>query len=270
MLSGDPGTILTGSPAHSAIAASSVKSLRPAAYAFSCAARIGPNGKPCGVCAACRPVRGTVSSDGPVSRLALQRVGNGQGGQGAVTGIDRRNDPVDQCSVDKRTHAVVDEHDAGFLAVERLQGKPGRFLPRRPAGHDDEFAAEIARGGSEALYRQDGSPRRWLPIAGWLAKASIVWWSTARPPILRYCFGPSSDWPARSPRPAATMTTATVPFESLDLLVFSPMPRRIAAGRAQRPAQSAFNEIFERLRSCTNPQNCLGNGQQMKLPGFCA
>ena len=62
-----PATATTESPCQAATAASSVKSSRPASAALRCAARIGGNWNPCGVCARHRPLRATVSTTRPLS-----------------------------------------------------------------------------------------------------------------------------------------------------------------------------------------------------------
>jgi len=71
MLATSPSKVATVNPAHSAIAASSVKSLRPSFAARRCASRMTSKRKDCGVCAILRRARSGVSSTSPVSPVSL-------------------------------------------------------------------------------------------------------------------------------------------------------------------------------------------------------
>jgi hypothetical protein len=83
----------------------------------------------------------------------------------------------------------MDEDIVWGVLVERQQSKPRGFLSRRPAGDN----AHILITFSDGIF---------------IKRRISVRESTASPPIRRYCFGPSVLCPARSPRPAATMTAA--------------------------------------------------------------
>ena len=56
--------------------------------------------------------------DRTVSRLALQRIGNGHGGQGARLVVDGGDRPLDEVGVDEGAHRVVDQHPCRCMVCE--------------------------------------------------------------------------------------------------------------------------------------------------------
>ena len=95
MLAGSPSKVATVNPAHSASAASSVKSLRPSRAARRWASRMTSKRNACGVCAIRSRARSGVASTLPVVADQLDGVGDGNRGDrraGAAGGIDRARD----------------------------------------------------------------------------------------------------------------------------------------------------------------------------------
>ena len=96
------------------------------------------------------------------------------------------------------------------------------FAALKPGDAAPDFTAKAALGGEEFTFSLASALKKgpvvlyFFPKAfttgctantpAWRLKASMARWITGTPPMVRYCFGPPA--PARSPRPAATRTTA--------------------------------------------------------------
>ena len=262
-LSGEPSTSRTGMAAHSAMAASSVKSSRPSDAARAWAAWKSAKGKPCGVCAAKRPARDIGPRDKTVRCSFLQRVRDGQRGQGcpsapSMPAITRRNER----RIGEGPNAVMDEDCIRRIAGQCLQRVPGRSLPCRATrdrpsrSSASSPTASRKRLSSSAMDRDDHMSR----FQGVPETSRSVWASMALPPIRRYCFGPSCGSPARSPRPAATMMAAT----------FGVLHSGLRIGRAHisahgRNCQTACMRQLRRLI-----EHGYQLSKKMWVPGFCA
>src|SRR5690606_16637025 len=81
------------------------------------------------------------------------------------------------------------------------------------------------------------------PIRGWFANASSVCPITGLPPIDRYCFGPSARAPARSPRPAATITTAISPSLTTRPSLNLHHRGRIGGRRRKRQSPASISQL---------------------------
>ena len=133
MFAGSPSKVATVNPAHSASAASSVKSLRPSRAARRWASRITSKRNACGVCAMRSRARSGVASTSPVSPtcLIVSVTGDRRDRRaGAAGGIDRARNH-------RRRHegprGVVDQNDVGLLRRQRLEAGMHRGLTRRAA-----------------------------------------------------------------------------------------------------------------------------------------
>ena len=209
-------------PAHSASAASSVKSSRPAACALRCAASRASKANACGVCTPRSAVRSSVRDDVAGGVDLLDRVGDRQRrDRGAAR---RRAAMARETSAGggERPRRVVHQHDRGAM---RAPAPRGRRAPR-PAGSRRRRPAAGASGPWRP--RRTGAPSSgWITgwtsaISAWPAKIARLWRSTGTPPRARYCLGRSP--PARRPRPAATTTAATLSGHTLPAIEF---PARI-------------------------------------------
>ena len=123
-----PSTSVTASPAHSATAASSVRSAWPAAAAASWAARISAKRKPCGVCARHSPSRSTVAAtrcSGP-ARFSVSASGTAATAPGDLA--KRLQHAVDDVGGHERAHGVVDQH------TSRAHAPPARARPLSTEG----------------------------------------------------------------------------------------------------------------------------------------
>ena len=133
MFAGSPSNVATVNPAHSASAASSVKSLRPSRAARRWASRITSKRNACGVCAILNRARsGVASTFPPPSTSLISNVGDLYGGnRRACSGscLDRARN---QRCRDKGSRGVVDENDVRFLGGERLQSGMHRSLTCGP------------------------------------------------------------------------------------------------------------------------------------------
>ena len=99
----------------------------------------------------------------PVGRLALQRIGDGQGGQRALALADGRDGAVDQGRVDERAaRASWIRTRLGRMVPQRQQAEPDRCLPRRAADHgDDPLGMRACRlAEKRAVVGMDGDDDR--------------------------------------------------------------------------------------------------------------
>ena len=163
MLAGSPSNVATVNPAHSASAASSVKSSRPSRAARRCASRMTSKRNDCGVCAMRSRARSGVASTCPAVADQFYRVGHGNRRHrraGQARGIDRARDH--RCR-DERPRGVMDQHDVRRLARERFQSGADRGLPGRAAiggglvAHVADSLVEHRRivGVEDRLHRKD-------------------------------------------------------------------------------------------------------------------
>ena len=128
-LRSEPITKVTGMPAASATAASSVSS--PPAT-LRCAARIAAKWNACGVWARHRSRRSTVSpTRSPAPRLMVSTTGTATRMAGCcASAVDGA---ADGAAIDQRPRGVVDQHIVRPLRRQPLQAVQHRALPRRAA-----------------------------------------------------------------------------------------------------------------------------------------
>ena len=234
-------------PAHSAIAASSVKSSRPACAAFSMRGEDRPERK------ALRRLRRVQAGarDGFVDACRRRRRASACrrpacAGRAPCARIDRRDRPVDQVGVDEGPHGVVDQHDVR-RARRAARAAPAASIPAASRRHAPMPTRSRWR---RSRRRNSASSSGWMAttivsISGMrqervervrndrLARRSCGI-ALARPPT-----------PARSPRPAATMMTAT--FGDVAGGFSSACRRRIVAPPCRKPADSRKRHIFAAL-----------------------
>ena len=74
---------------------------------------------------------------------ALQRVGHGGGGDGAVEQLKRRDGAGNARGADEGPRGVVDQHGIGSERLKPIEPRLDRKLPGRPAGHGPE---QLGRG----------------------------------------------------------------------------------------------------------------------------
>ena len=205
----------TSSPAHSAIAASSVKcSVVVAASRW--AARICANRKPCGVCAANSLLRSSVAAIGRAVRRALDRVGHRRRRAGRRHASRApRCTPLIDVAVDQRPRGILDQ-DEVRLVLARAPARPceHRLLPRLAASHrrQEPWVAEPKRGVALAVVGMDHRQRRRRrPSTASMASMVRARTGFARQhPVLLGVGSPSAL--ARSPVPAATTIAAMIGF----------------------------------------------------------
>ena len=141
MLEALPSTRVTGRPAHSATAASSVMSSRPAARARSCAARMSAKWKPCGVCARHRPARSSVAATRLSGPACLSVSARGTAASAPGEAAERLEHPVDDVGREERPGGIVDQHPVRCVRRERAEAVADGDLPRRPARYGGEQPA---------------------------------------------------------------------------------------------------------------------------------
>ncbi len=225
-------------PAHSASAASSVKSSRPSSAARRCAASRASNANACGVCTSRSDPRSIVASMVPFwpSRLTV-----------SVTGKTGTAAPVFSAAAIAR---MIRSELANGRAASWTRTISGRFCESAssPARTDACRVAPPKTGGNiriscVSLRTRSVSSRRTTgctaSMAGTLAKPSIERRIRDVPPIARNCFGKSP--PARRPWPAATTTAATC-----DICV-SKRPVAFTAFFSLRKRSWAYRVSFEQL-----------------------
>ena len=198
-------------PAHSASAASSVKSSRPAA-ARADARRAGQaKAKACGVCTvrSCRAVDASPVTV-PAASTRLHRVGDRESPGPRRRSLPRGRDrAADQRLRGERPRRVVHQHELGRGA--RVQAPRARRAPTPDASpHPAPAAAGRAprpRPGRRAASSgwTTGCTRSNCRVAGELAQARA---GPSGPPRI-LCIAWENRAPARGPRPAATTTAAT-------------------------------------------------------------
>ena len=206
MLAGSPSKVATVNPAHSASAASSVKSLRPSRAARRWASRMTSKRNACGVCAMRSRARSGVASTLPVSPTSLMVSVTAIAGTAAPVragGLDRARNHRRR---DERPRGVVDQDDVRLLAGERFESGMHRGLARRAAIGGRLHGASALTASLKIAVSSGLSTGCTAKICGWRQNASIARKITVWPPIERYCFGPPA--PARRPRPAATRMAA--------------------------------------------------------------
>ena len=209
MLAALPGTSATGRPAHSATAASSVRSRcrRPRRAAW--AARMSAKRKPCGVCARHSPARSRVAATRSSGAGLLERVGQGDGGDGAgrwPSAASTRS--MISAVTNGRAASWISTRSGacGASAARPLRTETCRVAP--PAIGGEQSAAAPTR---RSPPRRAGSSPRAITtctrsMAGCRRNTPSVRASTGSPPMRTYCFG--SGPAARVPRPAATISAA--------------------------------------------------------------
>ena len=133
MFAGSPSKVATVNPAHSASAASSVKSLRPSRAARRWASRITSKRNACGVCAMRSRARSGVASTSPAASTSLIV---------SVTAIAGIAAPVRPAASiareitrrrDEGPRGVVDQHDVGLRRGQRFEAGMHRGLAGRAA-----------------------------------------------------------------------------------------------------------------------------------------
>ena len=202
-----PANVATFMPAHSASAASSVKSSRPSLAARRCASSSAGKANACGVCTARSSARSTVPATWPPASTRLMVSVTSSAGMAAPVS-PQATMARDTSSAEQNGRAASwTSTMSGARALERLEAGPHRGLPRRAARH--------RRQQPQAL---GGRRRRSRRSSGWITACTAPIWPcqansdrldriTGSPANCRYCLGKSP--PARSPRPAATITAAT-------------------------------------------------------------
>ena len=115
MLPGSPANTLTFRPAHSASAASSVKSSRPSRGRAAMGLEQSGKAKPCGVCTSRKLLRSSVLSTMPAASTVLTVSVTGSAGIAAPLCLSVRRDGArDQRRARERPRRVVDEDDIGL------------------------------------------------------------------------------------------------------------------------------------------------------------
>ena len=139
----------------------------------------------------------------------------GIAGKCALALLDRSDRAVDQCrrSTNGRTRVVDQHHGRAHRSRSASQRQPASIpaASRRRGRRRSLCGIETVRRCAEEFVvvgmDDNDDPCRCADARG---KPPACAPRHGRPPIDRYCFGPSTDAPARSPRPAATMTTAAL------------------------------------------------------------
>ena len=186
MFAGSPSKVATVNPAHSASAASSVKSLRPSRAARRWASRMTSKRKACGVCAIRSRARSGVASTLPLSPTCLIV---------SVTGIAGTAAPVrPAASIAREITADVTKGRAaswiktisGFCARQRLKPGMHRRLTRR-AAVGRRLMAQPATASLNIAASSGFTTGCTANTSGWRQNASIARKITVWPPIVRYC-----------------------------------------------------------------------------------
>ena len=205
MFAGSPSKVATVNPAHSARAASSVKSLRPSRTARRWASRIASNRNACGVCAMRSRARSGVASTLPLPSTSLTV---------SVTAIAGMAAPVRPAASIAREISAAETNGRAASWMRTMSG----FWPASASSPACTEACRVAppsAGGAcgnaltAALNMAVSSTLSTgctAKTCGWRQNGSIARKITVCPPIERYCFGPPE--PARRPRPAATRMAA--------------------------------------------------------------
>ena len=108
----------------------------------------------------------------------------------------------------ERASGVMNQHEIRPPRRQRLETGPNRCLPGRTAEDRRQQRKPGAGGLVEArIVPVDHGLNRGDPLMP--GKQTRLGWIAGRLPTVRYCLGTSP--PARSPRPAATTTAATIP-----------------------------------------------------------
>ena len=199
MFAGSPSNVATVNPAHSASAASSVKSPRPSRAARRWASRIASNRNACGVCAMRSRARSGVASTFPLSPISLMV---------SATGIAGTAAPVRPRHRSRAKSAPPRRTAARRRGSERCRAFGRRALQARRAPKP----GASPRHWQAAAWRKPGGGviehRRVIGIQnrlhgersrGWRQNGSMARKITVCPPIDRYCFGP----PAAGAQPAS-------------------------------------------------------------------
>ena len=206
MLPASPANERTGMPAHSATAASSVKSAPPSRPPSRARARMrARSGIPAASAPPARPSRGDGGGDHAVGVDRFRVSVTGSAGMPGVGVAERPMTRPIRSARDERPRRIMDQHDARAVRAASAS-RPARTDSCRVAAAGDRRqqassmpAAQHRRSDDRRVrsrrlnavdrgMRQEGVERP--PEHGF-------------PPIVRYCLGKSP--PARTPRPAATI-----------------------------------------------------------------
>ena len=143
MLPASPANVATLMPAHSASAASSVKSSRPAAAALAMRVEQRREGEGLRRLHGCAGrARSTVPATRPVGIDALDRVGDRRAPGSPRRSRRRRRSRATRVPTSERPRRVVDQHDVGRAS---RSAPPGRPAPK-PAASRRRTPAASARG----------------------------------------------------------------------------------------------------------------------------
>ncbi len=174
--------------------------------AFVCAARIASNEKPCGVSAAARPSRATVSMTSPASFDALQCARDRQGRHDRVAAVERAGDAVHQ-SGGKRTAARRRGSAPASGGWRRWRSGPCAPIPaglrrRSPGRRASDAAVQPPRSGRRSLGTDHHPDRIDRGVVEKRRKAVREAGAFHQHSDIALEFRPL---PARIPRPAATI-----------------------------------------------------------------
>jgi hypothetical protein len=200
-LRSSPGTMATSSPAARATSTSS-------AAPPGCAAVRGEDERkrnPCGVCARQRPVRSTVPATSPSAPRQSASVTASAGAAASAVPRASTTRAIRSCVTQGRATSWISTRSG---AKGTSASSPARTLASRRAP-----PSATTTSGCPAYPGANPMSSGWStsaigPTRGEVRNASSVQAATARPATVRHCFGRPP--PARRPRPAATMTAATV------------------------------------------------------------
>ena len=146
MLPVSPANAVTVSPAHSASAASSVKSSRPAAAALRCASSKAGKAKACGVCTRRKLARSSVPVTRPAASTDLTVSVTGSAGMAAPLCRAASMAREASCRAGEGPRRVMHQHDLGRMRGERFEPGAHRHLPRRAAEHRRQRLQSGGRG----------------------------------------------------------------------------------------------------------------------------
>jgi hypothetical protein len=205
MLATSPSNVATVNPAHSASAASSVKSALASRAARRWASRITSYRNDCGVCAMRSRARSGVASTLPVSPISLMV---------SATGIAGIAAPVRLAASIAREMSAAETNGRAASWIRTMSGfsaasasspactEAWRVAPPLAGGRwRNPLVAALNMAMSSGL-----STGCTAKISPWRQNGSMARNITVCPPIERYCLGPPV--PARRPRPAATRMAA--------------------------------------------------------------